>query len=144
MGGHYAVTDGDTPSFDPRPLKVGDVLWSVFWHHVKYDYDEPTIFRDTVTKVEQVGMQKRGDHVEEEWLVEFEHIGPRSFKINAFNPSYTPYFWTSREAVEASVLEDLKQTVGWVEEEAQQAAAKLEAIRLLVSQPPKFDPEFER
>ena len=148
MGGSYAVTTDDEPAFDPRPVKVGDVLWSVFWHHEQFDFDEPTIFCATVEKVEQVAMRKYrdrvgADQIEEEWIIEFDKIGPRSFHVNPMSPPfYTPYFWTSREAVEENVRSTMQAVVDEAEEELVKAQEKLSHAKELVTGPLKFDPDF--
>ena len=137
MGGRYAVTnDDDADAFDPRPVKVGDVLWTLFWHHDKYhDFDEPTLYRATVTKVEQTEMHKIGDRVEETWVMETEELSPRYFKINAFSPSYRPYFWTSREDAEAAAREAMKEQLGYIEEEFEEIKAKIADCRTKVDAP---------
>ncbi len=141
MGGHYATTNSDETAFDPRPVKVGDVLYTILWRN-GFHTEEPTIIVVKVAKVEQVGMQKFRDQVEETWQIDFEgeheHIGPRQFKINAFSPSYTPFFWTSKEEVEAAARAGIVESLGYVEEEIKELEAKVAGIKALIEAPLKY------
>ena len=137
MGGHYAVTADDAEdAFDPRTAKVGDVLWTLFWHHDKYyDFEEPTLYRCVVTRVEQTGMQKDRDRVEETWEMDFENFGTRYFKINAFRPSYRSYFWTSREEAEASARRAMVEQMETIEKEFEEIKTKIADCRAKIDAP---------
>lgn len=145
MGGYYATTDREDPdSFDPRPLKVGDELWTILWRNGDHG-SEPTILYGKVSKIEQTGFKKDRDRVEETWLLEFENdtIGHRYFYLGdrldgAFSNAF---FWTSKEAVEAAAREGIQNELDGFEEELRDMQKRVDGLRASLTAPLNYETE---
>jgi hypothetical protein len=148
MGGRYSVISepNDPLWFDPRTAVPGEKLWTVFWHHEDFDYDEPTKMWGVVkssTNVESTTKQV-GDSVNttEVWLIEFEddRINPRKWVIKSdpyedsgyFSDQYSALLFRDEVAVDAfigsAMAEVLKEKM---EEQAELQKAIEHCMKLL-------------
>ena len=145
MGGSYAVTDSDAEDrFDFLSVKPGDVLWSAFWRRGRYQYDEPTMFSRTVKSLDMIEETRRQDSPPEQmWKMVFEENDDRYFYVNKRNASYQPFFWKSREECEADLRNSLAESISEIEEEMTELQKALDHAKTLVSEPIKYDPDFE-